>query len=728
MTMNPDDIRAFVLKNLANASYLARMNKPGVFLRYVTKLVESRIFGKITPRQIDIALTFDCNLACDHCFTAPLFRADEREMDRSTLKRVAQDCRKLGITVIHFTGGEILLREDLEQIIGLFNPRENVIYLQSNATLATVERLRSLKKAGLDFFGASLEYPDRAAQDRFRHFDGYCDKTLAVLDQARQVGLQTSVNITIDRHLIRSPDLAPWIESLGKMGHIVYGNLPVPVGRFKHRKDLLWLGDERRILKDLTRRFPFFRTEFDSNFGPCGCPAMKEKIYLCAYGDVLTCPYIHVSFGNVKEESLVDIHRRGLSFPVFNTWHDHCLAAENREFIGRIIDKTLDFSRQPVFYKAFETVLKTHLFDRNKPGGRIQNQAMASWPDPDPVSFPGLSSKPETDRNDLKMNVSQTADSQNPPVRLEQVDCPACGASDRSHVITAPDFETDHDLLFTVVRCKACDLAYTSPRPGLDDLFRHFYQDNYVCYGRAGLADTIRETYLCRSRYKELKPVFERLKPDGAPGRFLDVGCSYGYFLSFLKANTTWDVKGCEPSPDMARQARKRGLDVKTSTLADAGYDSDSFDLVYMSHVLEHVPDLRKTVAEVFRILRPGGMFITENPDMGAPIRKTFGEAWWGYHLPRHLSHFTFRTMTNLLEHEGFTVESIKPCFRPGPIAWSVQNLLKKKGYPSFVSSLFGVQNPFFVALCGFPALVFLKRGHTDMMETRAVKPEATTP
>lgn len=353
-----------IRKNLANARYLLSVGKPRVFFRYADKLFKARCLNTITPRQIDIALTFDCNLACDHCFTTPLFNPHEKEMDERTLKRVAEDCLKLGITVIHFTGGEILMRKDLEKVISLFSPRKNLIYIQSNGILATYERLVSLKKAGLDFFGVSLEYPDKDAQDKFRHHEGYFDKTLEALVMAKKAGLQTSVNITIDNRLIRSPKLPDLISDLGAMGHIVYGNLPVPVGRFRSQKDLLWGGDERRILYDLTQRFSCFRTEFDSNFGPYGCPAMKEKIYLCAYGDVLACPYIHVSFGNVKEDGLIPITQRCLDFSVFNTYHDHCLAAENKAFIEHIIDKACQFPRQPVNYKHFEKKLKQTNFRR----------------------------------------------------------------------------------------------------------------------------------------------------------------------------------------------------------------------------------------------------------------------------------------------------------------------------------------------------------------------------
>lgn len=359
------DINPYSIKKMiSNARYLISIGKPHVFFRYTKKVLNVFLFGNISPRQIDIALTFDCNIACDHCFTAPLFNKNERELSYDTLRQVALDCKKLGITVIHFTGGEILLREDLEEVIQLFEPEKNIIYIQSNGLLATFERLKSLKKAGLDFFGVSLEHYDKEKQDLFRHHTGYYDKTLKSLELAKKAGLQTSVNITIDNHLIHSPDLGRLIDRLGKMGHIVYGNLPVPVGRFKGKKDRLWFGKERKILENLTRRFSFFRTEFDSNFGPYGCPAMKEKIYLCAYGDVLACPYIHVSFGNVRNEHLGTIYNRCLSFKVFTIYHDHCLAAENKAFISHIIDKSHSFSHQPVCYTELEKELTAHSFKR----------------------------------------------------------------------------------------------------------------------------------------------------------------------------------------------------------------------------------------------------------------------------------------------------------------------------------------------------------------------------
>lgn len=655
---------------LANAGYLVATGKPIVGIRYLKKMVESLVLNKVTPRQIDIALTFDCNLQCDHCFSAPLHDPSKKEMSFQVLKKLAGDCEKLGITVIHFTGGEILLRKDLEEVIRIFNPRKNIIYIQSNGTLGSYERFRSLKKAGLDFFGASMEYPDRETQDQFRHYDGYFDKTLKMLETAKKAGLQTSVNITIDNRLIQSGELPAFIQMLGEKGHIVYGNLPVPVGRFKDKKDHLWLNNERKILNDLSKQFPFFRTEFDSNFGGDGCPAMKEKIYLCAYGDVLACPYIHISLGNIQEESLGDIYRRALGFNLFKTYHNHCLAAENRDFIETFIDKVEDYGQSPASYKHFEASLKS------------------------------FSSAPPV-----------------PGIRMEKRNCPFCGSGHKEDIVTAPDYETDREENFSVVKCLSCGLVYTSPVVANEDLFRFFYDDDYLCYATSGSADAIRETYLCKSRFKE----FQKILPEG--GRYLDVGCAHGYFLDYLQKNTDWEAFGCEPNEKMAEIAAAKGLQVKASTLESAGYEDNFFDMVYMSHVLEHVPDPAATVREVYRILKPGGIFLTENPDFDSPLRPVFGKHWWGYHLPRHLTHFTHESIRAMIESSGLTVSRIKPCFRPGPIAWSIQNRLKERKAHPLLCSIFGLQNPFFVATMSFPTFYFLKKGHTEMMETLAIKP-----
>ena len=246
-------------------------------------------------------------------------------------------------------------------------------------------------------------------------------------------------------------------------------------------------------------------------------------------------------------------------------------------------------------------------------------------------------------------------------VRMEEVDCPSCGSKRSRPVARIRDYEIDIDMTFSVRTCEECGLSYTSPRPVFDDLLRIFYGEDYLCYQHGGLISTIRRRLLGKSHHRLFAPYV----PDG--GRILDVGCGTGEMLDYLHVSSGWAVVGCEPKASVAQNAADRGFRVIPKTLRDAEFDPDTFDLVNMNHVIEHLPDLKETVAEVFRVLKPGGVFITENPDFGGITRSVFKDAWWGYHLPRHLTHFTPETLRVFLEKQRFEVLRIEPCLRPVP-------------------------------------------------------------
>ncbi len=77
------------------------------------------------------------------------------------------------------------------------------------------------------------------------------------------------------------------------------------------------------------------QADFEANFVQRGCGAVKEILYLTPYGDVLACPFLHFSLGNIFEESLEIIRDRALKNPYFDHYHHLCLPAEDREFIKK---------------------------------------------------------------------------------------------------------------------------------------------------------------------------------------------------------------------------------------------------------------------------------------------------------------------------------------------------------------------------------------------------------
>ena len=132
-------------------------------------------------------------------------------------------------------------------------------------------------------------------------------------------------------------------------------------------------------------------------------------------------------------------------------------------------------------------------------------------------------------------------------------------------------------------------------------------------------------------------------EPRGAK-RLLDVGCGDGASLALLK-HAGWDVWGVEMNAQAAARAAQAGARVFTGSFEEAPLPAESFDIIRMWHVLEHVDDPRVVIDKAVRLLAPGGELIIGVPNVNAFYRWLFGAAWAGWDLPRHLYHFSPRTV-----------------------------------------------------------------------------------
>jgi len=113
-------------------------------------------------------------------------------------------------------------------------------------------------------------------------------------------------------------------------------------------------------------------------------------------------------------------------------------------------------------------------------------------------------------------------------------------------------------------------------------------------------------------------------------------------------------VTGTEYSDGAARFARDvLKLPVCVGVLEDLKFPDHSFDVVVMWHVLEHVSDPRPTLAEVARILRPGGLFMVAVPNFGSVEARLTRAGWFHLDMPRHLSHHTRASLARILTAAG---------------------------------------------------------------------------
>jgi SAM-dependent methyltransferase len=138
---------------------------------------------------------------------------------------------------------------------------------------------------------------------------------------------------------------------------------------------------------------------------------------------------------------------------------------------------------------------------------------------------------------------------------------------------------------------------------------------------------------------------------DGAP-RLLDIGCGHGDFMLYCRQRG-WTVAGLEQprSPVMELKARL-GIDVYELQDLET-LPADHFDVVTIWHVLEHLPDPARALAQVRRILKPGGLALIEVPNFGGWQGRLGGAAWFHLTVPLHLFHFEKHTLARLLVQNG---------------------------------------------------------------------------
>jgi len=95
-----------------------------------------------------------------------------------------------------------------------------------------------------------------------------------------------------------------------------------------------------------------------------------------------------------------------------------------------------------------------------------------------------------------------------------------------------------------------------------------------------------------------------------APGRVLEVGCGWGELAEWIARETGAAVVAVDLSPRMVELARERGIDASVGDMQALPFADATFDLVVAAWMLYHVPDLDRGLAEIARVLRPGGTFV----------------------------------------------------------------------------------------------------------------------
>jgi 2-polyprenyl-3-methyl-5-hydroxy-6-metoxy-1,4-benzoquinol methylase len=246
------------------------------------------------------------------------------------------------------------------------------------------------------------------------------------------------------------------------------------------------------------------------------------------------------------------------------------------------------------------------------------------------------------------------------PMRWETVPCDLCTSLETEFRLSGVDWEHGLTGPFSLVKCSRCGLTYLNPRPSPESI-KMAYPANYQFYARTGTVKRIlRKIYgTWRARYPYL---------DGLPvGSILDVGCATGETVYLFGQNGSlmqlknkgWKVFGIDIDEAAVKAAQSNGISAHVGRLEEAGQLGIDFDVIRFHHVLEHSFSPRSDLLKAAKLLKPNGRIIISGPNIESAAFHLFQKYWSGLDLPRHLYHFTPKSLGVLCDSASLTVLNV---------------------------------------------------------------------
>ncbi len=241
--------------------------------------------------------------------------------------------------------------------------------------------------------------------------------------------------------------------------------------------------------------------------------------------------------------------------------------------------------------------------------------------------------------------------------------CPLCGAERceviRSEKSTFNSHNEEEKKFFSMYekdpiylrQCQSCDFIYTDKLPKDSIFFEKLYS-------------RIKCDYDYEFNYHGKKDIYQDIKQQlqeyCQQGSLLDIGTWCGTLLASM--SETYSAVGCEISKEAADYGRSKGLDIRIGSFDQVQFSPESFDIITIIDVLEHLPKPKDVISKILGLLKPGGIVYIKVPNGSAQINKqnllqslklsSVGVA----NCYVHINHFGHKSLKNVLESVGFEV------------------------------------------------------------------------
>ena len=259
--------------------------------------------------------------------------------------------------------------------------------------------------------------------------------------------------------------------------------------------------------------------------------------------------------------------------------------------------------------------------------------------------------------------------------------CPICTTEMKFKFVTKDYLVTGES--FDIVECEACSIRTTTPFPDKKIIGNYYSSDDYISHDDkvSGIFDSIYglvRTYQLNKKKKLIGKYFNK-----SDGKILDIGCGAGDFLQYMKENH-WNINGVDTS-NKARKIANKKLNIKVMDPKDWINNKEKYDVITCWHSLEHVHEPWVYLDKIKKSLTLDGFLIVALPNYQSTDAKIYKEFWAAYDTPRHLYHFTIKSMNKTIKPHGLNIESI---YRMNFDPFYVSMLSAKHMGKSFMSGL----------------------------------------
>lgn len=236
--------------------------------------------------------------------------------------------------------------------------------------------------------------------------------------------------------------------------------------------------------------------------------------------------------------------------------------------------------------------------------------------------------------------------------------CPVCDSADIHPILVASDHTVSKEI-FEIAECRNCTARFTQNIPDADSIGRYYQSENYISHSNTSKGLVNRLYHRVRKITLNQKRSLVESVTGSKNGNLLDVGAGTGLFVDTMRA-AGWKVTGLEP--DEATRNRAREMNILLNDSKDLfQLPSASFEAITLWHVLEHVHDLHGYLQQLKKLLHESGKLIIAVPNYTSADAGAYKEFWAAYDVPRHLYHFSPKSMEFLLNKHGFRLQSTHP-------------------------------------------------------------------